>query len=297
MTTSKNAICPFSSLLKELRLQAGFASLSAVVTAAQKLGKSEPALSKAKLSQYERGSVDTIRPEVLRLLARLYKVPFETLATAWFRDRYGVVDGSLQGTLTVALPNCGQVRLELGEESITLESLDEFKRRQAILPKGTYVIVATRRFLDDTVFFDMVADNIARGIRYIYLGPEQHRSIYRHLITKLELAHPRLANKIDGTLTRFFPRYDFDSPVNQVLYALPSGQITGHIGLSVDELPVLYQVTTDRMVLRMFHSLMATIQVAEDAHLVRALKRREADFTSSVSSDCNRPLSLLQALF
>jgi hypothetical protein len=189
------------------------------------------------------------------------------------------------------------VRLELGEESITLESLDEFKRKQAILPEGTYVIVATRRFLDDTVFFDMVADNIARGIRYIYLGPEQHRSIYRHLITKLELAHPRLANKIDGTLTRFFPRYDFDSPVNQVLYALPSGQITGHIGLSVDELPVLYQVTTDRMALRMFHSLMATIQVAEDAHLVRALKRREADFTSSVSSDCNRPLSLLQALF
>jgi hypothetical protein len=92
-------------------------------------------------------------------------------------------------------------------------------------------------------------------------------------------------------------RFAIDSPVNQVLYALPSGQITGYIGLSVDELPVLYQVTTERMALRMFHSLMATIQVAEDAHLVRALKRREADFTSSVSSDCNRPLSLLQALF
>lgn len=297
MTTSNDTICPFSTLLKHLRLQAGFASLSAVVTAAQNLGKSQPALSKAKLSQYERGSVETIRPEVLRLLARLYKVPFDTLATAWFRDRYGVVDGSLEGTVTMAIPSSGEVRLALGDDSITLQGLDEFQRKQATLPKGTYVIVATRRFLDDTVFFDMVAGNIARGIRYIYLAPEPHRSIYRHLLTKLELAQPRLANKIDGTCTRFFPRYDFDSPVNQVLYAVPSGQVTGYIGLSVDELPVLYQVTTERMALRMFHSLMATIQVAEDAHLVRALKRREADFTSSVSSDCNRPLSLLQALF
>lgn len=297
MATSKNEICSFSSLLKKLRTQAGFASLSAVVAAAKTCGESEPALSKAKLSQYERGSVETIRPEVLRLLAKLYRIPFDTLATAWFRDRYGVVDGSLQGTLTLALPDPGRVDLEVGEQCIKLESLDEFRRNQAALPKGTYVIVATRRFLDDTLFFDMVASNITRGIRYIYLCPEPHRSIYRNLITKLELSHPRFVNKIDGALTRFFPRYDFDSPVNQVLYALPSGQITGHIGLSVDELPVLYQVTTERMALRMFHSLMATIQVAEDAQLVRALKRREADFTNSVASDCNRPLSLLQTLF
>jgi len=296
MSTSKDANCAFSVLLKELRLQAGFASLSAVVAAAQKTDNKEPALSKAKLSQYERGAVDTIRPEVLRLLARLYKVPFETLATAWFKDRYGVADESTQGTLSIALPNSTQVRLELGEDYITLEGLEEFQRRQATLPKGTYVVVATRRFLDDTVFFDMVARNITRGVRYIYLCPEPHRSIYRHLITKLELAHPRLAHKIDGSITRFFPRFDFDSPVNQVLYVQPSGQITGHIGLAVDELPVVYQVTTERMALRMFHSLMAMIQVAEDAQLVRALKRREADFTSSGSSDCNRPLSLLQAL-
>jgi transcriptional regulator with XRE-family HTH domain len=286
----------FPKLLKRLRVEAGFSSLSAVVLAAKRAGTSGVVLSKAKLSQYERGTVETIRPEMFQLLAKLYHVSFDSLATAWFRDRYGVTGEALGQSQTITLPSSGQLRLEQGADAVTVTSLEEFQHQQGRLPKGAYVIVAVRRFLDDTVFFDMVSANIARGVRYIYLCPETHRSIYRHLITKLELAYPKRAGAIDGRLMRFFPRYDFDSPVNQVLYVVPSGEITGHIGLALDELPVLYQVTTERMALRMFHSLMAMIQISQDPSLMRALKRDEANVASSSASGSDRPLSVLKAL-
>ncbi len=296
MIPTNYAGTPFPKLLRELRLRAGFQSLSAVVSAAKPVAGTETALSKAKLSQYERGIVETIRPEILRLLAKLYGVPYDILASFWFKERYGVGDQSTEETPTLQVPKSGCMRIEQGDASITLVSLDVFQREQAQLPKGSFVIVATRRFLDDTVFFEMVSSNIARGVRYIYIHPDSQRSTYRHLVSKLAIAHPKIAQKIDGERTRFFPRYDFDSAVNQVLYIAASGEITGHIGLAVDEVPVLYQRTTERMALRIFHSLVAMIQGSKGSQLVRALKHHEAETQSFELSEPNRPLSLLRAV-
>jgi transcriptional regulator with XRE-family HTH domain len=279
----------FPDVLKRHRIAAGYQSLSQVVLAAERLTKGpkgpKVALSKTKLNQYENGLVDTLKPDTLRLLAKLYNIPFQRLATAWFSERYGI-DESRSGELSLSLPEAGTLELTGGNQSISIIGLDCFKRKQSELAKGSYVIIATRRFLDDTpVFFEMVARNISRGVRYLYLCPESHRDLYRNLVSKLESYFATRGKQIDTKQTFFFSRHDFESPINQVVYVEPMGRLTGYIGLTDDELPLAYQITTERLAMRMFTSLLSAIRASHDSDFIKELRRHEADVSEYLKAN------------
>jgi hypothetical protein len=293
----KNQELPvFAQYLRESRIKAGFKSLAEAVSAANKSKLKGAILSKAKLSQYERGVIDTIKPEVMRLLAATYQVHYQELAQRWFNDRY-CLEQSKNSKIVVNLPALGQVNLTANDEQIGLISLEALKSIQADVPKGTRVIVSAIRFLDDTIFFDMVLNNINKGVIYYYLQPESQRLMYQHLLTKIDQALPGKKNKIDGIKTFFIPRVDFESPINQVLMIYPSGEVKGYIGLLGDDIPACYQLLKNRLAMRLFNALLWTIRMAKSPEIMREIKLLEGRFGNVKGTNMDSPGNLLESIF
>ena len=283
---------PFSNYLKQCRIDAGFKSLSEVAKISEKSHKNMPPLSKAKLSLYERGAIDTIKPEVLRLLSKIYRISYDDLAWRWFRDRYGA-DNDKRGTAHLMLSDSRACQLESDDRSITLFSLKHFEHEQSKAPAGALILVSAPQFLDDTIFFKMVLANLKKGVRYFYLLPESQRINYRHLVSRIASEASELSDRVDGSRTFFIPRSDFDTPINQVLFLLPSGEVRGYVGLLDGEKPFCYQLAEERFALRLFHAFLWMIRIAFNAEISQGVKKLEGYYATELRENCESPIELI----
>ncbi|MBI3255601.1 MAG: helix-turn-helix domain-containing protein [Candidatus Andersenbacteria bacterium] len=88
----KEKLSQFGEWLRQTRQRTGFRSLKQVVEAEKKElepGRSQ-LLSRSMLSVIERGKVNSLKPEVLWVLARLCRVPYEEVVRRWVLARFAV---------------------------------------------------------------------------------------------------------------------------------------------------------------------------------------------------------------
>ena len=295
--TDKSKQIDFGDYLKELRLAAGYISLSDAVLAASKTPYKNVKLSKAKLSLYERGQVDTIKPEALQLLATIYNISYAEISRRWFFERYGGLESDLTlSAYDIRLPLKHELSIKIENQSISLISLSQFELLQSRVPPGTQILISSNRFLDDTIYYKMVLKNIKRDVRYLYLLPESQRMIYRHL--SMKLAHDLSKTKIKKitSATTFVPRSDFDSPVNQAIFIYPNGEIQGFVGLVIDESPLCFQVVEQQMSVKLFHSFIWMLRIATNSSTSSAIKKLETYYAQSRSKEEDTISSLIEEL-
>ena len=277
---SKRRLENFGSYLQGLRKLAGFTSLDAVIQALDETNDSQsPSISKSMLSLYERGELGSVRPEVLQALSHIYRASYEDLAHRWFAERFCVSLRSSENSKILEAIEEHSLSLVGPAESdstrIRLIDLEELKKTQKELPKNAQVGVAAINFLDDNTFFDMVLENLKRGIVYYYFMPETEHLRYKALLTRVGEFHPALKGKLDGKLTHFVPRPNLDFPVNYVVYVYPDGQLKAYIGLLAETQPFYFQEAGLYLTWRLYESFRWALTVAKDPKVRKALSEIE----------------------
>lgn len=280
----------FGEYLSKLRREAGFESLESVVTKARRISSGAKGLSRSMLSLYERGELGSANLEVLRQLAKIYRVPERDLLARWVKARYGI--GSVSNENSIVRfsdsTSCSLIpRAGAEEPLVKLISLDRFRHEQGELPKGTRIAVAAMGFLDDSVFYEIARNNIKRGIEYIYLIPIADQAAYRAFVRKVEHDEPRLAGRVDGKLTHYFPRANLDFPCNQVLYLFEDGSIQGYIGLLHGKVPQFFQVSDQETSFRMLQGFQWAFAISEDGDALRRLASLQFEVEKSPASAKN----------
>jgi len=283
----------FPQYLKECRLNAGFNSLAEAIDAASRQKRKGPGLSRAKLSHYECGRIETLKPEILRLLATLYGVPYVELATRWFNDRYEIGAEEIQSS---RLYSSHPLHVETSDpqRKLRLLSLELFKERQSLLASGTRVLVSAPHFLDDSIFYDMVLKNLTKGVIYYYILPESQRVTYRNLVKRLQEEMSKRGQQSKRDVMFFVPRSDHDTPVNQVLYLHPSGQVDGFIGLLGEMFPLCYQEVSPALAMRLFHSFLWMIRVGLNQKFAEHLSSIEIFWATQARENTETPIQLVE---
>ena len=285
----------FGSYLIEIRHKAGFRSQDSALAAARKKFKSTKVLSKSMLSLFERGEVMTVKPEVLRLLSRLYNVDYKEMAERWFEERYGIsgfYSSRKEQFVKQADQSLAKLSLRDSDQDLTIISLEYFEKLQSKLPKGTEVGVVSSIFLDNTVLFDMVAKNISRGVIYRYLMPEHSKVTYQMFVKRIEEKYPKLNGKIDGNLSTFMARPNLDFPMNYVVYLYPNRKIEGFVGLLHQNKPRYFQIAGPRLSLQLCNSFKWEMTLARDLRTKKAINSLELSIQGEYISEEHKSLDL-----
>jgi transcriptional regulator with XRE-family HTH domain len=282
----------FGEYLLDLRRKAGNKSLDEVVDlySIEARTRGMASLSKSMLSLYERGKIDTPKPDTLVVLAKLYGVPYEALATAWFCDRYNI--SQKDQSLLVKQDN-GQMRIPApnGNGGVTLITIDRHRRNQAALANGSEVAVAATNFLDgEGEFFDLVSNNIKRGIKYRYLLPEEHRFEFEAFVQKLERTSALKLKLKDPDVLRFILRPALSLPMSYVLYLLPGGKIEAYLSLPEQEFPKFYLAADERLSMALYDSFRWSATLSEQYEIKRALALLQIDVEQGRKSEPKKQL-------
>lgn len=266
-------------------MRAGFKSLGTVQASIASEYASHPgAVSKAMLSLYERGEIGSPRPQTLALLAKLYKIPYEEMVTRWCAARFGIPSLAPRADETI-VSRAGANECVLGAipedaiEGISIVTVHRLQEMQSKLPNDSAVGVVSIRFLDDNVLFNMVADNLERGIRYSYLLPEDEYTTYQALLERLREERPQLRRKLDGVLTAFVPRASLGFPMNCVLHLESAGTLQGFVGIMQGDRPRFYQVADNKLTIRLYEGFRWAMTTERDPQIlsrVAALKHEQA---------------------
>ncbi len=279
-------------MLKQRRIAAGFPSLDAAVRALR--GKDRAgAISKAMLNLLERDAVASVRPEILRKLASLYRVPYAELAMAWFCSRYELSVDDVVATHTF-IESVDQDSASLLSGSgdygpIEIISLSRLEEIQGKLPAKSHVCVAAVKFLDDGPYYQMVTRNLLRGVSYAYLLPEEGYPRYRAFVSRVEAEFPQLRGKLDGQLTQFFSRMSVEAPFSYAVFQLPDNSVQGYVGLLLSDIVQYFQVADAQLSYRLLEGFAWSKQVATDAPLRRRLSELGAEFVSRRGGSARKP--------
>ena len=259
----KDSFKNFGQQLVELRVQAGYSSLDKALIAL-KQRRTKITLSKSLLSLYERGQIKALRPEILRALAALYGVEYEYLATCWFEARY------LQ-----RLPQISERKIFLD----SIVSVEDMTKEQSSLRKDSQVGVCAMSFVDDRMFYDLVRNNLARGIKYTYLIPEYTRSAFNAFVSKLR-SDSKVAPYLSSGNLQFISRPMLDIPVSFVIHLPTDGTPQGFIALPVGDGPRVYQRTNFEVSWRLVESFAWITVLSRDNELRARLFNIQAKFDS-----------------
>ena len=220
--------------------------------------------------------VRAVKPELLKLPAGLYGVPYDTLALRWFRERYEPsADCFFSERGLVASSREDECRLRFGsgasEYLLPIVTLSHLQASRASLPEGTEIGVAAMRFLDDNIFYEVVSSNLRCGIKYLYLLPEDQHGTYKAFVDRVARGFPELCDRLDGALSHFVPRPKLDFPVNYVVHVLPGGELQGYVGLLYDDRARLQQIADPKLAWRLFDGFRWALLVAQDASVRQRL--------------------------
>ncbi len=272
----------FSKFLVDSRLKAGFRSLDDVLNFAKKNKLKFP--SKSSLSLYERGKVSSIKPEILQSLAQIYDLSYQDLAELWFKERYDIKNSFYKNNFPDFLLDADKNSISLKgtsedkRDSMKIISLENFSKQQSNLKKGSQVGVAVSQFLDHEYLFEMVSENIAKGVNYFYLLPSTEYATYKTLITKVEEKYPNLSGKIDGKRTFFISRPPLDFPINYVVFIDHKKNLSGFVGLTHGTLVKYMRVADLNLAWRLYDGFCWTMSLSKDRGIKENIARLEIEF-------------------
>jgi transcriptional regulator with XRE-family HTH domain len=256
----------FGKYLLRLRESQGLSQDDVIAKA--KSGAAAQILSKSTLSLYEQGRIHALRPAIAHILATIYKVPYQELVSRWTKEVFATQSSiASEAFILSASEDSCTLRGPSENNQMTIISVDELRRTQENVPVGTEIGVATLSFLDNDIYFEMVSENIRRGVKYFYVLPEDDRITYVTLLSRIAQKYPEIARNLDGKRTHYIARHPTDFPFNYVVYVYPKGQIQGYVGLLYDKRVQYFLKADAGLSLRMYHAFSLAISLAEDKEL------------------------------
>lgn len=244
----------FSKYLAKLR-EANKMTLADVSSAVSKVENIDVSISVSALKTYENGTVEFITKEKLAALASVYKIPVNEIYQSWVSSYFG--NDIVQESVTKKIGGSHKFIIEDGEETreINLISIPELRSIQGDAKSNIdEVWVFAEDFLDDDVFYDMVANNMVLGIvyRYFFYRGSNSKLTFKRFVDRLsnderlqdrikELDNLDLGNPKNGFAISY---WDVGGVIsNMVLHNKASGN-QGFIGLLHDSRPIAYQVAS-----------------------------------------------------
>lgn len=188
-------------------------------------------ISKSLFSMYENGNMRDIDGRNMETLSKVYGISYHKLVNSFCSQKYHL-DTNCGANVSNAMSNI------LG--GVKLLSLEKLRHQQEGLANNASVVVSADDFLDDDIFYEMVRNNINRGIKYTYHIPMRAKP-------EIEAFRERLLfdDVLDGDVkkiedsTRMLVQGEKEYSFNFVVH-ICSGAISAFKGIVIGKRPTAY---------------------------------------------------------